>query len=288
MMTPADFDKILRQDHRLRRNKVWCDAAHDISVTMNEKHGFNLLVPKQSYRLAIRLKEEAAPYDIMRIWHHEPSGASIHAKLLEIKESLRIVASFSKSVNAARSKIDAGAALSPDDRKYIAAVKEAGKQAQKWEENERKEYANEINMWLTDPGAEGSNSASKPSDRLSGHIDHPSFFEDGISISNADIMLNRWLQQAVFIDEIFRLSLRSIDKKAKKNDSSPNMYLAARWAPDLYRRTYGRSSLGNPGEDGKYKNAAGYTFVVMALKAVTGQVFAPNTIRDFIRMARKS
>jgi hypothetical protein len=288
-MVAVDVNKIFRQDRRLRNNGIWCNTAQVISETMHEKHGLDLLSPVKRYRLALRLKKQETPFDIMNLSHTWPSNAAIKEKLDSISNSIKLVSDFSKIIKSIENKSENNLRFDTEDRKYKAALEFLADHARIWEKDEREKYARERSAWDGMTSDKRRSELSKrPIDRLSGHVQPPEYLKEGITLYHADLMIKRWIEQTIFVNEIMKNALRGANEKEDEKLLSPYVYLASEWAPNLYRRTYGRSTLGNPGRDGSYKNAAGYTFVSLALKAVTGRAFAANSIRTYIATAKKA
>lgn len=271
-------DKYWRQKERERRIGEWCIKAENISAKMCTMHAAKNLTKNQQLTLALRLKRRSIPYQIERYWSQQPSTKTIEREVKNLRKSISMIAKFAAGIEAAEEKQRTN--LTNEEWHKLSTAFAIGKAAQQWELATRDEYAKSLLAWHS-----SGKISSKPKNKLESHIDDPAVIDNDVLLPYADTMVYRWLSQAIFIKEILKVLDKNIENGsdyAPLDGPTPERVLAGIWAPRLFELTYPGVEFGRRNIDDGYENAAGYTFVTMAVEAVTGKTLAPNTIRAYM------
>jgi hypothetical protein len=281
----AEFQRAQRVARRQRNYGEWCEKAKAIDAAMVSKHSTRGLSLRATFRLACDLEREHNIHSMGRTIDAEPSGKAIKRQLLEIENSIERIADFARDVEAAEWAIGRGIHIDADCWEKRGAVNAMQRAGQRWEMGERAQHKQDMERWRQSPERDRS---ERPQDRLEGHIEMPVVMADGYTSHYADMMVRNWFKQARFIKEILKdpdIATRQLDEL---NWPTAEASLAGSRMPTLFKKTYPLLTMGSAGRDGSFRNAAGYTFTALAIKAITGRTIAANTIRTHIRNTKGS
>jgi hypothetical protein len=281
----AEFQRAQRVARRQRNLGEWCEKAKDIDAAMVSKHSTRGLSLRATFRLARNLEREQNIHRMGRIIDGEPSGKAIKRQLSEIQNSIERIANFARDVEAAERAIGRGIHIDADCWEKRGAVEAMQSAGQRWEMGERAQYEQDMERWRRSPERDRSET---PQDRLEGHIEMPVVTADGYTSHYTDVMVRNWFKQARFIKEILKdpdIATRHLDEL---NWPTAEASLAGSRMPTLFKKTYPRLTFGSAGRDGSFRNAAGYTFTVLAIEAIAGRTIAANTIRTHIKNTKGS
>ena len=256
----------------------WLIVAIKISQLMHEKYKKKLLTEKEEQSLALELKEKRTIFSIEKIIDDEPSFKTIRRQLDKLIGPIDEIASFGASTARAEvSKLN-GQKINTELFNKVKACEAIGKAAQAWETKEREKHNKKLQMWKK---SNDSKSSPKPIFRLKNHVEDPSISVDGYQNSNADFLVYRWFEQAVFIREILKTVPNDKAAPIWADELSSDVSVVGIWAKDLFHRTYPSAPLGN-------RYSAGYTFIIEVVKAVSGKELSHDTVHAHIRKTKQA
>lgn len=161
------------------------------------------------------------------------------------------------------------------ERNQAAALRAIRRAAQRWEMTERRNHRSALIAWQQMPDRDHS---ERPQDRLEGHIEEPAVMTDGTILPSAGIMVRNWFDQARFIAEILKDQDIAVRHSDDLEGPSAEQSLAGGQAPRLFTLTYPNVRFGSRGADGSFDTAAGFTFSIEVVKALTGKTLSAETI----------